>query len=189
MKVFKKIMNGLGYVESAVQVIIGIVITAVAFANVLARYVFHSRIAFTEELTVNIFVLMIMCGCALCARDGGLISLSLIYDLVGKTGKKIMACIFTLFNLFFYGILAWSGWRKVISLKLFEAHPKLTESLKLPEGLFYVAIPLGAVLLIIHSVEYLVDVLTENAACMKQPEKKAELPEEDAASLKEEASK
>ena len=60
MKVFKKIMNGLGFVESAVQVIIGIVITVVAFANVMARYVFHSKIAYTEELVVNIFVLMII---------------------------------------------------------------------------------------------------------------------------------
>ena len=174
MKVFKKIMNCLGYVESALQVIIGIVITVVAFSNVMARYVFHSKIAYTEELTVNIFVLMIMCGCALCAREGGLISLSLIFDLVGKTGKKIMACIFTVFNLGFYGILAWAGWDKVVKLKLFAEHPKLTSSLKLPEGLFYLAIPIGAVLLIIHSVEYLVDVLSENAACMKTPEKKPE---------------
>ena len=177
MKLFKKIMNGFGHVESAMQVIIGVVITVVAFANVLARYVFKSKLAYTEELTVNIFVLMIMCGCALCAREGGLISLSLIFDLVGKTGKKIMACIFTVFNLGFYGILAWSGWQKVVSLKLFEAQPKLTASLKVPEGLFYLAIPLGAILLIVHSVEYLVDVLTENASCMKTPEKKPELQE------------
>ena len=32
MKVFKKIMNGLGYVESAVQVIIGMKVQAVADA-------------------------------------------------------------------------------------------------------------------------------------------------------------
>ena len=185
MKVFKKIMNALGYVESAMQVIIGVVITVVGFANVLARFVFHSKIAYTEELTVNIFVLMIMCGCALCAREGGLISLSLIYDLVGKTGKKIMACIFTVFDLAFYGILGWTGWQKVIALKLFEAQPKLTASLKIPEGLFYLAIPLGAILLIVHSVEYLVDVLTENAACMKTPEKEPE-DEGDAVLAKEE---
>ena len=193
MKIFKKIMNGLGYAESAMQVIIGIVITVVAFANVMARYVFKSKIAYTEELTVNIFVLMIMCGCALCAREGGLISLSLIFDLVGKTGKKIMACIFTAFNLGFYGILCWSGWKKVIALKLFEARPKLTSSLKIPEGLFYLALPLGAVLLILHSVEFLVDVLSEKAACMKTPEKAPDeietLPEGDGAALDKEAAK
>ena len=171
MKVFKKIMNALGFVESAVQVIIGIVITVVAFANVMARYVFHSKIAYTEELVVNIFVLMIMFGCALCARTGGLISLSLVFDSVGKKGKKIMAVIFTVLNVAFYCVLGWTGWEK--SLNLF-AKGKLTASLLIPEGLFMLAIPIGCVLLILHSVEYMLDILTEQASCMKLPEKKKE---------------
>ena len=87
MKVYKKIMDILGYLESAVQVVIGIVITVIAFANVCVRYLSNGKLAYTEELTVNIFVLMIMCGCALCARSGSLISLSLVFDLAGKKGK------------------------------------------------------------------------------------------------------
>ncbi len=174
MKVFKKIMNALGYVESALQVIIGVVITVVAFANVMARYVFHSKLAYTEELTVNIFVLMIMCGCALCAREGGLISLSLVFDSVGKLGKKIMAVIFTVVNIAFYCVLGWTGWEKVVALKLFEANPKLTASLLIPEGLFMLAIPVGCVLLILHTVEYLLDILSEQAGCMQQYKEKKE---------------
>ena len=173
MKVFKKIMNGLGYVESAVQVIIGIVITVVAFANVMARYVFHSKIAYTEELVVNIFVLMIMFGCALCARSGGLISLSLVFDYAGKLGKKILAVVFTLASIGFYGVLGWTGWEK--SMNLF-AKGKLTASLLIPEGLFMMAIPIGCILLMLHSVEFMLDILTEQAPCMK--EEKKEAPEE-----------
>ena len=167
MKVFKKIMNGLGFVESAVQVIIGIVITVVAFANVLARYVFHSKLAYTEELVVNNFVLMIMCGCALCARNGGLISLSLVFDSVGKKGKKILAVLFTAASVAFYCVLGWTGWEK--SLNLF-AKGKLTASLLIPEGLFMLAIPIGCLLLILHSVEYMLDIINETAPCMKEDE-------------------
>ena len=175
MKVYKKIMDILGYVESAMQVIIGIVITVVAFANVLARYVFHSKLAYTEELVVNIFVLMIMCGCALCARDGSLISLSLVFDSVGKTGKKIIGVIFTVVSCIFYGVLGWTGWEKV--LVLFK-QGKLTASLLIPEGLFMAAIPLGCLLLILHSVEYLLAILTEQAPCMQAKKTgKEELPE------------
>ena len=169
MKVFKKIMNALGYVESAMQVIIGIVITVVAFANVLARYVFHSKLAYTEELVVNIFVLMIMCGCALCARDGGLISLSLVFDSVGKKGKKIMSVIFTEVNIAFYCVLGWTGLEKALNL---FAKGKLTASLLIPEGLFMLAIPIGCVLLVLHTIEYMVDILTERAACMQQYKEK-----------------
>ena len=171
MKIFKKIMNGLGFVESALQVIIGVVITIVAFANVMARYVFHSKIAYTEELVVNIFVLMIMCGCALCARDGGLISLSLVFDSVGKRGKKVMSVIFTIVNVAFYCVLGWTGLEKALSL---FAKGKLTASLLIPEGLFMLAIPIGCVLLVLHTVEYMLDILTENAGCMQQYKEKKE---------------
>ena len=171
MKIFKKIMNGLGFVESALQVIIGVVITIVAFANVMARYVFHSKIAYTEELVVNIFVFMIMCGCALCARDGGLISLSLVFDSVGKRGKKIMSVIFTIINVSFYCVLGWTGLEKALNL---FAKGKLTASLLIPEGLFMLAIPIGCVLLVLHTVEYMLDILTENAGCMQQYKEKKE---------------
>ena len=171
MKIFKKIMNGLGFVESALQVIIGVVITIAAFANVMARYVFHSKIAYTEELVVNIFVLMIMCGCALCARDGGLISLSLVFDSVGKRGKKIMSVIFTIINVSFYCVLGWTGLEKALNL---FAKGKLTASLLIPEGLFMLAIPIGCVLLVLHTVEYMLDILTENAGCMQQYKEKKE---------------
>lgn len=175
MKVYKKIMDVLGYVESAMQVIIGIVITVVAFANVLARYVFHSKLAYTEELVVNIFVLMIMCGCALCAREGSLISLSLIFDSVGKKGKKLIGVLFTLVSVIFYCVLGWTGLQKALVL---FSQGKLTASLLIPEGLFMLAIPLGCVLLILHSVEFLLDILTERASCMQDKKKEKEEPSE-----------
>ncbi len=165
MKVYKKIMDVLGVIESAIQVIIGIIITVVAFANVCVRYLSNGQLAYTEELVVNIFVLMIMCGCALCARDGSLISLSLVFDSVGKKGKKILAVIFTIINIAFYVIIIKTGWDKCATL---FAQGKLTASLLIPEGLFMAALPLGGVLLILHSIEYLLDILTENAKCMKE---------------------
>ena len=171
MKVYKKIMDILGHVESAIQVIIGVVITVIAFANVCVRYLSNGKLAYTEELTVNIFVLMIMCGCALCARTGSLISLSLVFDLVGKKGKKILAVIFTVLSIAFYAVIVYTGWDKTATL--LHQH-KLTASLLIPEGYFMAALPLGGILLILHSIEYLLDILTEKAPCMQTPEPKKE---------------
>ena len=176
MKIYKKIMNALGIGEAAIQVIIGVVITVIAFANVCVRKFSNAQLAFTEELVVNIFVLMIMCGCALCARDGSLISLSLVFDTVGKKGKKILSVIFTAFSIAFYVILGYTGLEK--SLNLF-AHHKLTASLLIPEGLLMLALPIGALLLILHSIEFMLDVLTEQAACMQVAEKHDDEEEEE----------
>ena len=169
MKFYKKIMNFLGHIESAVQVIIGIVITVIAFANVCVRYLSNGKLAYTEELTVNIFVLMIMCGCALCARSGSLISLSLLFDLSGKKGKKILAVIFTIISIAFYAVIVYTGWDKTATL--LRQH-KLTASLLIPEAYFMMALPIGGVLLILHSIEYMIDILTERAPCMKEAESK-----------------
>lgn len=164
MKFYKSIMNVLGWIESAIQVIIGIVITVIAFTNVCVRYLSNGQLAYTEELTVNIFVLMIMCGCALCARDGSLISLSLIYDSVGKKGKKILAWIFSIFSIIFYVLIVYTGWEK--TAQLLQQH-KLTASLLIPEGWFMAALPLGGILLILHTIEHLIDILTEQTPEMK----------------------
>lgn len=164
MKFYKSIMNVLGWIESAIQVIIGIVITVIAFTNVCVRYLSNGQLAYTEELTVNIFVLMIMCGCALCARDGSLISLSLIYDSVGKKGKKILAWIFSIFSIIFYVFVVYTGWEK--TAQLLQQH-KLTASLLIPEGWFMAALPLGGILLILHTIEHLIDILTEQTPEMK----------------------
>ena len=174
MKVYKKIMDILGYLESAVQVVIGIVITVIAFANVCVRYLSNGKLAYTEELTVNIFVLMIMCGCALCARSGSLISLSLVFDLAGKKGKKILAVIFTIFSIAFYAVIVYTGWDKTATL--LHQH-KLTASLLIPEAYFMMALPLGGILLILHSIEYLLGILTETDPCMRSPDKKKEAAE------------
>jgi len=157
-------MSALDTAESVIQVLIGIAITAVAFANVCVRYLSNGQLAYTEELVVNIFVLMIMCGCALCARDGSLISLSLVFDSVGKKGKKIIAVLFTLLSSAFYAVLGVTGYEKCVSL---FTQGKLTASLHIPEWVFMAAIPLGCLLLILHSVEYMLDILYEQAPCMQ----------------------
>ncbi len=97
-----------------------------------------------------------------------------MFDSVGKKGKKVLAVLFTLASVAFYCVLGWTGWEK--SLNLFDKG-KLTASLLIPEGLFMLAIPIGCILLVLHSVEFMLDILTEQAPCMQETEKKEE-PEE-----------
>lgn len=164
MKVYKKIMDGLAMIEKVILSVITVVVTVVTFANVVVRYASDSQFAWSEELVINLFVLMIMMGCALCARDGSLISLSLIFDFLKVKGKKIFVAIATVVNCVFYGVLLYTGWEKVLSQM---ASGKHTYSLNWPEWVFSIFLPIGAVLLIIHTIEYFIDVMSNNAACVK----------------------
>lgn len=158
MKAYKKIMNGVAAFEKMVQSVILVVVTLLTFTNVCVRYLSDGQFAWSEELVINLFVLLIMMGCGLCAREGSLISLSLVYDLVKLKAKKVMVVIITIMNNVFWVILLKTGIDKVVSQM---ASGKQTPSLMWPEWVFTIFLPIGAVFLILHTIEYCIDFLTQ----------------------------
>ena len=156
MKAYKKLMNGIAAFEKVVQSSILLFVTFLTFANVCVRKLSDGQFAWTEELVINLFVLLIMMGCGLCAREGSLISLSLVYDLVKLKAKKVMVVIITVFNTVFWVILLKTGIDKVLSQM---ASGKQTPSLLWPEWVFTIFLPIGAVFLILHTFEFCIDFL------------------------------
>ena len=77
MKAYKKLMNILAKFEGFVMSTILSLVTVITFVNVVVRKLTDGQFAWSEELSINLFVLLIMMGCALSARDGSLISLKL----------------------------------------------------------------------------------------------------------------
>lgn len=165
MKAYKKIMGGIAEFEKIVLSIILVFVTVITFANVVVRKLSDSQFAWTEELVINLFVMMIMMGCALCAREGSLISLSLVFDRLKVGGKKIFVAIITVANTVLWVLLLKTGIDKVLS----QMHSgKLTSSLGWPEWMFTIFLPIGAVFLILHTIEFCVDVMTNNAPCVQE---------------------
>ena len=167
MKAYKKIMNGLAEIEKLIVSALLVFVTVITFVNVVVRYCSDGQFAWTEELVVNLFVLLIMIGCGLCARDGSLISLSLVFDRLNVAGKKVFVGIITVINTVFWIFLLHTGWQKVLTQL---ANGKRTFSLGAPEWIFTIFLPIGAVLLIVHTIEFCIDVMRGEAACVKQEE-------------------
>ena len=130
----------------------------------VVRKLSDSQFAWTEELVINLFVLLIMLGCGLCAREGSLISLSLVFDRLKVGGKKVFVTIITVVNTAFWILLLKTGMEKVITQM---ANGKHTFSLGWPEWVFSVFLPIGCVFLILHTIEFFIDVMTNNAPCVK----------------------
>lgn len=157
MKAYKKLMDWIVVVEKIVLSVVLVFITSITFINVVVRKLTSGQFAWTEELVINLFVLIIMLGCALSVREGGLISLSLIYDRVGSSAKKVFAAIITAANLIFWVLLLKTGADKVLSQ---IASGKHTTSLDWPEWVFTIFLPIGAAFLILHTVEFFLDAMT-----------------------------
>lgn len=167
MSVYKKIMDVIAGIEKVVLSLVLVFVTMITFANVVVRKLSDSQFAWTEELVINLFILMIMLGCALCARDGSLISLSLIFDRMKVGGKKVFVLIITVANTIFWVVLMKTGIDKVLTQM---ANGKRTFSLGWPEWVFTIFLPIGCLFLILHTIEFCIDVMSENAPCVKSEE-------------------
>lgn len=164
LKAYKKLMDIVAELEKIVTSVILVFVTCLTFTNVCVRKLTDGQFAWSEELTINLFILLIMMGCGLSARDGSLISLSLVFDRLGVMGKKIFVSIITVANCVFCVILCKTGIDKVMTQM---KNGKKTPSLLLPEWIFTIFLPIGAVFLILHTIEYCIDVWTNNAACVQ----------------------
>lgn len=160
MKGYKKIMSVIAEIEKVVISADLVVVTLLTFLNVLFRKLgdwipsFKLSIAWTEEVVINLFVLLIMLGCALCAKEGSLISLSLVYDRLKEGGKKVFAVIITAANTIFWVLLLDTGWKKVVTQL---GNGKSTPILRIPEWTFTIFLPVGAAFLILHTIEFCID--------------------------------
>ena len=155
MKVYGKIMDALAVIEKLVLIVTGLGTTFITFFAVVGRKTGWYKFTWSEEIVINVFIIMIMCGCALAAREGGLISLSLIYDAAPLKAKKVIATISNAVCFVFYGIVIKTGFDKVASQM---ATNKRTSILLWPEWIFMIFLPIGAILLVLHTLEYLMKV-------------------------------
>ncbi len=155
MKIYGKIMELIAMIEKFILIVTGLGTTVITFLAVVGRKTGWYKFTWSEEIVINVFIIMIMCGCALAARDGGLISLSLIYDAAPLKGKKIIATIAGAVSVVFYGIVIKTGFDKVATQMVTN---KRTSILLWPEWVFMIFLPIGAILLLLHTVEYLMKV-------------------------------
>ena len=154
MKVYKKIMNGLAFVEKLVLVLSTILIVVLTVGNVLSRKVLHQSWSFTEELVVAVFVLITLLAAALAARDGELVNLSLLPDRLAAKARRILLVVNTAFSVAFTVVLFKYGMDKVLTQL---ANGKRTFVLNWPEWIFWSFVPIGAACMTLHMIEYLID--------------------------------
>lgn len=161
MKVYKQFMNILAMIEKWILVIAMLLILVLTAGNVFSRYVIHQSWSFTEEIVIAVFVLISLVSAALAAREGGLVSLPLVTDMLPKKTKKPIIIFITAISIFFSVILFKYGIDKVITQL---ENGKRTFVLNIPEWIFWIYVPIGAGCMILHFLEYCLDM------CMKKEE-------------------
>ena len=154
MKAYKKLMDMLAFAEEVVLVLSTAVILVLTVGNVFSRKVIHQSWSFTEELVVAVFVLITLLAAVLACRKGELVNLNLVSSNLPKPVQKPLMLVNTVLCICFTGVLFRYGMNKVLTQM---ANGKRTFVLNWPEWIFWSFVPIGAVCMILHFIEFFLD--------------------------------
>lgn len=126
------------------------VMVTIAFVNVVVRYCTSFSFAWTEELTINFFVWIVLLGSARSFRDGSHLGMSILYDALPKSLRFCCYLLSMTLCLGFFGALAWTGWLEVRDEYELEV---ISEALAVPVWWYTIATPLFSVLTIFRMLQ------------------------------------
>ena len=156
MQIYKKIMHIVTVIEEVVLALASVLVLALTFGNVIARYIFHHSWGFVEEIVVAVFVLISLLAAGVAARTGDLVNLALVPDNVGPGTRKILHIISSIIAVIYSLILAWQG------LGRMKADHTFSPILHINKSLFWSFVLIGGVSLALHFIENCIDFCMKN---------------------------
>lgn len=147
-------MKVLNHLEEIILFITFLIMTIIAFANVVTRNVANASLSFTEEITINLFVLLTFVGTAVGVRRYAHLGFTLLFDKMNLLFKRILIVFSTLMGLFLFGILFWYG----IQMVTFQMDiGQKTPALGWPQWVMSSALPVGAFLCVVRTVQVFIE--------------------------------
>ena len=147
-------MRILDRIEEIVAAVCLSVMTILAFANVVARYVFSASFSFSEEITTYLFVLLSLLGTAIAARRRAHLGLTILTDVVSPKVRRILHMIGYLFAVAFTGAIFYYGILMVLSQRQLQ---QVTANMQWPEWIFGSFVPIGALFATVRFVQVLIE--------------------------------
>ncbi|MBO0603192.1 TRAP transporter small permease [Sporosarcina sp. E16_3] len=136
--------------EEWIVAIVLAVMSIIAFVNILSRGLANYSLSFTEEITVNLFVLLTFVGTAIGVRQSAHLGFTLIYDRVNHSLKRVMTLFVGLMMVLLFGTLLYFG----IQMVSFQIEMgQRTPSLGWPQWWFSLAMPVGALLCLYRTLQ------------------------------------
>lgn len=138
------------YIEYTILALCLSIMATITFANVLSRFIFNFSIAFTEEITVNLFVLLTFVGASVGIYKGAHLGFSLIYENFNKISKTVSSIVIGAIIVFFFSVITYHGF-DIVQSQIDRG--QMTPALGWPRWIFSLSIPLGSILCIVRTIE------------------------------------
>ena len=147
METYKRVMQGIAFVEKLVLAVSFVLVLALTFGNVVARYVFSHSWGFTEEIVVAMFVILSLLAAGVAAANGELVNLSLVTSAVPLSVKKVFKVVETVFCCAFSLILTWQGVDRMLTDHTFSP------ILHISKTVFWSFVVIGGISMTLHFIE------------------------------------
>ena len=141
------------YFEEILGGLLLAVMAVIAFANVIVRYCTNLSFSASEELTVNLFVWIVLLGTSRAFREGGNFSMNVIFNALSRKAQCALTVFGAVCTTLFFLMLIWQGVIEVMDEMELEV---VSESLAIPVWIYTVAVPLFSVLILVRLAQYTV---------------------------------
>jgi TRAP-type C4-dicarboxylate transport system permease small subunit len=121
------------------------VMVLLVFMNVVSRYIFNHSIIWAEEVSQYLMVWVAFLGAGLALRQGRHVAIEILQDRLPSKARRMTRHLVALLLILFMGILIILGFQFARF-----AWDQETPVLNIPQGIPYLAVPIGALLLMTH---------------------------------------
>lgn len=156
LKAYSKFLNAIEKAEKAVLALSMAAMVVLMLYQVILRYVFSSSNSWSEELVRYLFILDVMLAASIAVRRNSHLQIDVLINCFSPKLKRIFTIAATLAGIVFLALLFW------YSLDLcMTATSNVSPGLGIPMSIPYACVPLGAVLMILTSIEVILKTVEE----------------------------
>jgi len=153
----KAAMKGIDIMNKLVGIVVGLMLGAMSIiivVQVFCRFVIDYPLTWSEEAARYLMVYTVFLGASLALRNHRMIAIEIISESVKPKVRKILRILVSLISIVFFTILLFQG---VDMLEIVRR--QTSASLGITMDIPYMAIPIGAALMIINGIANIIEFL------------------------------
>jgi TRAP-type C4-dicarboxylate transport system permease small subunit len=138
------------YLDELIGAVLLGIMSIITFANVMNRYFFKHSIAFTEEITVNLFVWITLLGISMAFRRGANLKMTNIFDKFSPKLKKTAIIAAGILGTALFLFITINSVREIY--KNITFYKSISEALGIPTWIYSLGTPIFSLFVIVQLI-------------------------------------